>query len=626
MNLMTSKIHKYVPVFALSLIFFAAFSIFVLTATSTTYLVMKLFCGGIVAVTLSGILIYIFSGSFQPAGKWTARFRWEIIFVLCTIVVYFPLLTQNYLFYDDYWIFLTKNFDQVQAGLNTARPLSGIYLQLFDKLGFSNLYLAKWLAVAALILFGLIVMKWVYEKTQNKLISFSVAAAICFVSSVIDSVGYGATDTFTIGLAGAAFSVIAFDRFYRGFSSNPRLKSFLLFVLMLTSLLVGFYTHQLTAPVVFLMLAVELYYNKSREKLFKKDLLYTVFFGVDAIIFLESIKIFTMRYHIVASVRGQLVGSVAEIIVKIKYFFLTVLNQSFNQILDSVFGKSIFSSGGRIYLYVTPLHPLRWKIAMIAIVAVLVFAFFRCWFKNRRIIDIFVLLAFIPMSYFTMFILAETSYVSYYVVPLVALLTFLFVAGIFEICELAAKGARLLFKRDWKFIYLSLVLVAVIGFQGTYYISNFWVYYNRSGYDFIKNTIATKLQTNNWIHIYGVIYPGQGNVYSVFAAEKALQQLGVDPGQYKITTSDNNYYISIIQEDDFENILSKLDSASAAWLKSVYSFDGVYQRNIINLTNPSQKTLDRLRACFVQAGYIPANNSDATIVDLRWEYPGPILQ
>lgn len=604
---------------ALLICLFTIFTSIILFGTGTNYLLLKLFCTFIVAVVITGVLLYLLFDNLKIEESFWTRYKWELLLVAAIIIIYFPILTHSYLFYDDYWVFYSITPDQLGQGIYYARPLNSLLFQLFRFVNVTNIFYIKWFSVFALILFGLILMKWLYEFSKNKLISFAITAVVCTLSSVIDSIGYGATFPFTLGILCSSFSVISFKYAYDALKLKRYLKTCLLAFVSCISLIGGFCAYQLSTPIVFLFLAIILYFNNTRKKMLKPVFFYEILFGISAIIYLYSIRFFSFHYKIAVSTRGKIVNTFSEFVQKIHYFNSTILNQSINQLLVSIFGSSVYSGVGRINVFVLAKIPKVGTSLVIITLVIITFSIIFCWYKNRRIIDIILLLLFIPFSYYTLFVLKESSYVSYYVFPLVSILTFLFIMGLVNILDIIQKFNNKIFVGGkFNINYLVLVLVVITAIQGNFYMSRFWVYYNKSGYDYIKNSIRTQIDFNHWIHIYGVLYPGQGNVYSIFTAKTALKELGCDSDSFKITTSDNQYYISIIQANDFKSIVSKLDEQSGKWLKTVYNYDSTYNRYIINLHDPSQDVLNKLHYCFENSGYIPSNNDNAIIINLGW--------
>lgn len=591
---------------------------FVLYNTSTKYLILKLICIFIFTITLVAFFNYIFINTTEYKKSFFDHYKFEFIFIAIIISVYLPVLTNNYLFYDDYWVLLNKTIDQVGGGLYYARPINGIIQQMSDFLSFSKLHLQKWFSVAALIIFGLTLFKWTFEKSKDKFISFIIVTATCILSAVIDSIGYGATTPFTLGLVGSSIFVITFDKMYNLFLQKKLFLSFISLLIAISALLVAYCSYQLSCSIIFLFLAIELFYNSKKEKLFIKDFCLLFIFGIVTILYLLLIKYLSNHYNLVVSDRGQFIGSLNEAFDKVKFFIKIVIPQIVDQFYASVFGYSMFTSPGRINVFLKPKNIIIWNVLSVFLLSIILLAFVKCFLRNRRIIDILLIVLCIPMSYYTLFILKESSYVSYYCIPIISVLVFLFIAGLKEFLDLITRCLRKIINKKYSLHYLLICLIVAIAFQGNYYMSRFWVYYNQNGYNFVKNSIITKKDSTKWIHILGVLYPGQGNIYSVLTSKIALKEIGIDPASYKITTSDNQYYISVIENNDFIIIQSKLNKEEKRLLISYYLYDKTYNRYIINLNNPSQVVLDNLRLFFVKSGYLPENENDALIIDLGW--------
>lgn len=583
--------------------------------TSCLYLLLKLFLVMIMSVTLYGVIHYLFIQNKEKSNS-ISKYKHEFILLAVIITAYLPVMTQAYFFYDDYWSF-DSGRDQISSGIFYARPVNGFWFEIFRFVTVRNVYCVRIFAILLLIIFGVLLYRWLVEKSGNSLFSLIIAISICLLSSVIDSVGYGSTFPFTLGIAGSAFSVISFEKTYIFMKGKHTIDTIIWMLISIASLLVGYMSYQLSTPIVFLFLAIYLYYvNNTKAKVI--SFLYVVFFGMVSLAYLLFAKLLSLMYRIPLNSRGEIINSLSALLDKISYFINIIMKQGIYQVLVSIFGNGLFHTTGRINVSLQLYNPYIGNIMIFLMLFFIMFAFIRLFTKPESILSVFVLLATIPLSCYSMFIMAESSYVSYYVFPLSATIFFFSLVGIHEFSYVILRifDKYKIMKHRIRPEYVLVLILVAIAIQGSLYIQKFWVGYNKSGYEYVYHIIQSQYNKHSRIHLYGVLYPGQGNIYSVFTANTALKDLNLDSSKYWVTSSDNPFYVSIIEEQDFNAILPKLSEEDGSWLQTVYDYDKTYKRYSINLYNPDQQTLDRLKKCMNQSDVIPTDNSEAIVIDL----------
>jgi hypothetical protein len=183
------------------------------------------------------------------------------------------------------------------------------------------------------------------------------------------------------------------------------------------------------------------------------------------------------------------------------------------------------------------------------------------------------------------------------------------------------KALERIIRKGVRIHLTSIIIITIIiltSIQTYSYVSYYWIDNNIIGYSFMKNTIETNAKDNSKIHVYGVLVPGQGNVYSSMAARWALRELGYNPDEFNITVSDNDYMISILQDNDYSQIASTLSAEDALFFESLYIHDDTYGRYLSNGTLLTED-IDKIRTIFVHSGYLISEDDEDTIfVDLRW--------
>jgi hypothetical protein len=104
------------------------------------------------------------------------------------------------------------------------------------------------------------------------------------------------------------------------------------------------------------------------------------------------------------------------------------------------------------------------------------------------------------------------------------------------------------------------------------------------------------------------------------AADLALRELGYDPNEFTVTLSQDDSYIPIIQAYEFNRLSNFLTSDEIEVLLQFYSYDYTYSRYIWNWTAYGDD-FNITRALFNKSGFIPKDQSEHIIIDLRWVSP-----
>jgi hypothetical protein len=237
--------------------------------------------------------------------------------------------------------------------------------------------------------------------------------------------------------------------------------------------------------------------------------------------------------------------------------------------------------------------------------------------RKKNILDIVMLICFVPMSYYSLLVLKENGYLTYYAIPIISIILIYFIFIVSEI--LSMKFLNFSSEKISKYFYgIVSILVIVLALQNNIYIRQFWVGTNKEGYNFLKNTLSVQLKDKKKIHIYGVLTPGQGNIYSVFATKLALKELGYDTKNFQITASDNDHLISIIQSEVLDSIKTKISKEEFGCLFAHYKFDKTYSRYIYSEENINASDSDSLKWIYIKSGLLPESYSDVALVDLTW--------
>jgi len=342
---------------------------------------------------------------------------------------------------------------------------------------------------------------------------------------------------------------------------------------------------------------------------------YLFVFAFASVFYLLFTKWLNHLYNIGEWSRGGFI-EISDIVPKVKWFFTRVLPATFDRLTASVFGKLLFQEKNYLYTFHSISLVIRISYYLFYVV-LLSFGIGLLFLRKRKILDIIMLICFVPMTYYSLLVLKEYGYLTYYAIPIISLILLYFIFIVSEI--LSMKFLNFSKEKISKYFYgIVSILVIVLALQNNIYIRQFWVGTNKEGYNFLKNTLSVQIKDKKKIHIYGVLTPGQGNVYSVFATKLALKELGYDAKNFQITSSDNDHLISIIQSEVLDSLKTKISKEDFGFLLSHYKFDKTYSRYLYSGNNISSLDSDSLKWIYIKSGLLPENYNETALVDLTW--------
>ena len=534
---------------------------------------------------------------------------------LSLFFIYLPFLTDSSYFYDDYWGYTGEHvLNGISGGLNMMRPFHGLLAELFWFVTPETGYIIKWFSVVLVLLYALIIYKWVKNNSGDEKTALLISLALTVFSPLSDHIGYSSTIALMPAMLAAGFSVISFDIGYKN-KGNKVLLSSLSVALSFFCLVFSNMLYQVAPPIVFVFLAVHVYFNRNDKSSVKFVLSYLFIFAFASVFYLLFTKWLNHLYHIGEWSRGGFI-EITDIVPKINWFFTRVLPSVFDRLSASFFGRLLFEEKNYLYTF----HSINLVIRILYYlfyVVLLSFGIILLFWRKKNIIDIIMLICFVPMSYYSFLVLKEYGYLTYYAIPIISIVLLYFIFIISEI--LSMKFLNFSREKIIKYFYgIVSILVIVLALQNNIYIRQFWIGTNKEGYNFLKNTLSVLLQDKKKIHIYGVLTPGQGNIYSVYATKLALKELGHDAKNFQITASDNDHLISIIQSEVLDSLKTNISKEDFVFLLSHYNFDNTYSRYIYCGNNISASDSDRLKWIYIKSGLLPESYNEIALVDLTW--------
>jgi hypothetical protein len=540
--------------------------------------------------------------------------KYRFFLLILAIITFFPLFTESFLYFDEYHAFSQPAGSGLKSGLFFARLFHGMLCDIFSYAFPSKMYIIRIFTTSMGLLFSLVLFSWIKKHSKNEKFAFLISCITILSSPIVDCIAYTAVISYTSGLAAASISVVLFERaliYWKQFKK----KSICLFLIVFILIFTAFHCYQLALPVIFLMFAIYAFYATERKKLIQFFFLYMLFFLISVIVTYFSVYLMNSNGSI--SSRGKIISSFSGIIEKIQWFVNYILPNAFRRLLAAFFGRFLFSE--KNYWYVLSFRDLPrgfipfvvnfgWFFVIAGIISF--------YFKHKKILETVFLILCLPGTYFVYLILGENAYHTYYAYSLILLLLFYMFIGLNWLLELIlAKKEKII-----KGIFISFIVLVMI--QSNMYIRQFWIAENQKSYDYLKNTIITSYQRNptEWIHVYGTPNTGQADIYSIFAVQTALKEMDLNPYDFKITVSVNEYYLQMIRAVDFNQILTQLTQDEQDRILSYYDYGEAYHYYTIN-TKGYNAFLD-IQYIFQKAGLLPSNKeTPVLIVDLRWISP-----
>ena len=599
-------------------------------AASQNGILIVVLCILLFSLALTYILMYLYKESRSSHNQRKGileKYKYEIALAVMLITTTLPLLTESYFYYDDWWNIGNKTLLTKQNLLAFGRPIQLLVLATFDEVNIRNAYVFKWVFLLAIILYTILLFRWLLNKTKKKDLSFLLAGVLGVFSPVIDLLGYTASGAFTFSLLFSSMSVICFDQAYASYKQRANGKLFFYSVISSIMIFTACLAYQIGPQIAFLFLTIDLYFDLKQSNILTKNFFYLILFALSNGFYLFFIKFLNQFYNTeIVSSRSQFIRSIPEISEKL-HFYRSIIRQSILQIETALTGNEFVLE--RYHGYFTSLanNQVIGNLIFYFIIIMILIAFVRYWIRTKNIFGLITLIINIPLSYYAFLLLSENGYLTYYAFAHISIFMFYFLMGLItsvqffwnKIIPIATSNIV-----SWKLqIGVKQILIPILllcALVSNIYGRDFYINYNSQVYSFVKNSIQTYLESDNLkrIHVIGTISPLNADVYSRFVVETALRDLGVDPDNYNVTFSKNKNYLARIEEIHYFSILENISSDDKIVLENFYVFDPTYRQ--YNLKKyPSVQDQITLYWIFTASGVIPQNTApDTLVIDLTW--------
>jgi len=596
-------------------------------ATSQNVIFIVVLCILLFSAAATYALAYLYIGAeaFQSEKRGIVeRYKYELAIAVVLLITALPLLTESFFYYDDWWGIGNKALLTRQNIITFARPIQILIYAVFDNISIRNAYVFKWIFLPAIVLYAIVLYRWLYLKTEDNTFSFILACILSVFAPAMDLLGYSATSAFCYSILFAALAVIFYERAYQSDWQKEKLTFLVNLIFAFLFLFVALLTYQIGAQIVFVFLAIDVYFNVQKKSHLLKNLAFLSLFIISNGFYLLFIKYLNWAYLVeITGNRSEIIRSLPQAVEKIS-FYKSVVWQSMMQVVAALTGGSFILERYRGYL-ITFSNYYAGNLLLLFVGAMIFIAFTSYWLRTRNSIGLLSLLAFMPMSYFVFLVLAESSYLTYYAFAHISLIMFYFIVGLiasiqFVWRKIIHRNEEIISIRVIKPAYIIAPLLVACALISNYYVRDFYINYNRTVYDFVKYSLQTTLGSGDIkrIHIIGSISPINADVYSRFVAETAIKDLGRNVTDYTITFSKNRFFLVQIESADYIKIRKRITEADRQELDKLYTFTPTYRQYSIK-SWPSEADQRELQRIFILAGMIPPSASPHTLtIDLSW--------
>ena len=596
--------YKRLGYFLLAITVFIALLTLEFTLTWEGYFLIK------ILFAACGSILFLYASKFFLDKKNDFIFKIFGITIIISIIIYLPILSEGVYYYDDYWSYPGEHtINSYHMGLALARVFGAILSEMFWFVLPENSYIIKWFSILFAILLSVLIYKWICFINPNTSIALILALLFILMSPLSDHIAYSST----LPLLPAYFvSTLSFVAFYESLSKSG-IRRIIFLLISIVFIIYSFMLYQVSGTMSLILIVFLIYFGDVKNKI-SILLKYAVLFFISVFIYYYLSKVLASFYSVEIWNRGQTINSLPKLIEKIVWFTGTVIPASLDRLYAACFGQLVFVNKNYSYFIKYEYPEIRYIFYLGTFILFIVGAT-GYYLRKKEPIDLLIFILVIPGTYFVFLIIQENSFLTYYAIPLIYVFLIYHIFSLNELFILVNRYYKKNISINVKNVFIGIAIV--FGIQNMIYINKFWLRTNKEVYNFIKNSISVGINSKDRIHIYGVLTPGQGNVYSVFATKIALKELGMSPSAFTITSSDDPFKISIIQKNIMEDIRSYLNDKEYEFIQKIYNYDDKYSTYRITKNSFEKEELNELKQIFTKCNLIPSD-SLALIIDLRW--------
>lgn len=573
---------------------------FVIHKLGNQYILLKILLTTLFVFSIYTALIYAVHGRiiFNITDKSEKNLKnYKMLISLAIGFSYLPIMINGYFFHDDWLNFVGDGF--LEFSISQARPVTGLFTDIVGNIKVNNSWILSIIAVIGLIIF----VEILFEFSKNFLTcpkALFISLLTGFITPIINVISY---KCMYIYIYAAIFSVLSVIFFYKGMENLLILKRRIFFLISgVVFICYANMIYQVTATTAFYLIAILcLYGKKDRER---TTIFYIPYYIFSTLIYYLTAKLLTLINNTELLSRGTIISNVNDIYDKI-IFFYDVLIENIKQIISSFTYNFFFWDYSLIGTLEFKNTVAKNLLTMFVCLLILLCIFIKL-IKQKRWISIFTLLLVIPLSYYPFLILQEDSYSSFYTITLCSILLLLCIEGIISILRF--------FKFFWQRFAILFCCIEMI--SANIYMSKFWVESNKAAYDHIVHELncnLDKIDNTKWVHIYGTVKAGQADIYAIKETKRAIEEIGIENSNIKITTSSNKYYCNVVSYETFETMKDYFTNQDLALWKELYSDNSDFSIYTINHNQLSIEQKNNLVRLFNKCNVIPIEGQALSI-------------
>lgn len=568
------------------------------------YVVNKYLEHNVAYAIVSGLNVFSVVILFAVMKKYLLiKYYKEYFFIFVALLFSaLPFCVNNFLYGDDLWGYSNTIISMV--GITLQRPFIDLYMNMLSFFSYETTHFVRSVFMILQYFFAISFYTYLRNKGFSLKIGMFLSILVSCNVLVIDFLGYL-----------VLFPVILSNLYVFYAYINWKIyivdkRKYIYLVIGVILFISSCMHYPIITPIIFGYILIDIIFEKISVF---KVLWYIVMYSIGMILYLVITNLLLIIFNIPVSARATTISTYEELAFKIKWFIFDVIPSTLNHLLTCFCGN-LFTTTNNLFYTVNFNNSNITTILIILFITCIVFICYKFISSKKYFYCCYMLLS-LPMSFMFWLVLGESVILTYYTYPLCFCTGIIVISAIWYVlqkCKTKMQDKNALSRNIIVFMILAIIISSNV------YSNNFWVKYNASGYDFIRNTIAANMNNNiENIHVYGKINPVYINTYAVMAVKLILKDMQLDCDNYKITSSDDDSILTGITYDEKEKLYVRLTDYQKKVFDENYIKSDKYPVYCLKNQKYTEKDLLDIKNMFVEGGFLPEKNDNTIIVDLN---------
>ncbi len=464
---------------------------------------------------------------FVPAHSAWGDLKIYAGILIVLIFIYSPILSTDFLYYDDYSFFTgERGFTVTKISLSQARPVQGVMADLLNTASVEYSGAKRLVSVVGLSLLAFLLFRWLTYCRVKPLYSILIAITVCCMPSFQNIASYLTLASLSFGsfLSGLSVYVVFTARSGKEASRSGKALTALISSMLL---FLALSSYQFNAMFCWVMVAIFLLTTDKDnfEKFLSRTFYFCILFGVVFLCYyLFYMKVVNMFLpSILPSGRSSLITSIPAMIDKLAWLYGDVIKYALIDILASINAVSLLYAGAIFFLVGS------------AIVLQDVVSKKYGAKPSIYLIKYIVLFLLVPLSFLPYMVIQEGSENVVYLSTLEALLFVYAAISFVNIFENAGL------QRAKPIATMAILAVALLfTFSANKNLMLKYALPNSLDYKFVKSQILkSDMSQVERIHFVGHLNFSEVLTYSENLVKVVLLDLGLSGKEIEITSSSN---------------------------------------------------------------------------------------